>query len=167
MNTIQKMRQDPSFLETYSNDPKLKKIFQKFPFVKEYLQKPEEIFVPQIVQMVQNALKEDDKKIIESSGTEISVPPDPFGNLDIIQNNQMMNSSSQISNINSFNKNSSGNKENFGNCEIDIDYKEKYKDQLSQLKSMGFSNEEINIQALNNTNGNIENAIDKILEKNN
>ncbi len=78
-----------------------------------------------------------------------------------------MNSSSQVTNINTFNNNNIGNKGNFINSEINIDYKEKYKGQLSQLKSMGFTNEEINIQALNQYNGNIGNAFSKILEQNN
>ena len=77
-----------------------------------------------------------------------------------------MNSSSQVTNINAFNNNNIGNKGNFFNSKINIDYKEKYKDELSQLKSMGFTNEKINIQALNQYNGNIGKAIDKILEYN-
>lgn len=74
-----------------------------------------------------------------------------------------MNSSSQVTNINTFNNNNIGNKGNFINSEINIDYKEKYKGQLSQLKSMGFTNEEINIQVLKESKGNINNAIENLL----
>ena len=70
-------------------------------------------------------------------------------------------------NIKAFNNKNIGNKKNFIDSEINIDYKEKYKEQLSQLKSMGFTNEEINIKALNQYNGNIGNAIGKILKQNN
>ena len=110
--------------------------------------------------------KEDDKKINESSKTEIPLPPEPFESLNNIQNSQMMNSSKLISNINTFNKNSTGNKEIFGNSGIEIDYKEKYKDQLSQLKDMGFINEENNIKALKHSNGNIYNALQNLLKQN-
>ena len=94
------------------------------------------------------------------------MPPEPFGSLNNIHNSQMMNSSDQISNNNTFNKNITGNKEIFGNSGIDIDYKEKYKDQLSQLKDMGFINEENNIKALKHSNGNIYNALEKLLKQN-
>ena len=110
--------------------------------------------------------KEDEKNIIESSNIGISVPPDPFGSLNNNQNIQAMNSSGQISNINFSNNNSIGNKKIFGNNEIDIDYKKEYKNQLSQLKDMGFTNEETNIQALKHSKGNINNAIEMILKYN-
>ena len=166
MEKKKKMRDDPLFLEKYYNNPKLQKIFQKYPFVKNGLQNLEEILVPQRILMLQNMFKEDDKKINESSKTEIPLPPEPFESLNNIQNSQMMNSSKLISNINTFNKNSTGNKEIFGNSGIEIDYKEKYKDQLSQLKDMGFINEENNIKALKNSNGNIYNALQKLLKQN-
>ena len=166
MDAMKKMREDPLFFEKYYSNPNLQKIFQKFPLIKNCLQHPEEIFAPQRMLMFQNMFKEDDKKINESTKTEISLPPEPFGSLNNIQNSQMMNSSEQISNINNFNKNSTGNKEIFGNSGIDIDYKEKYKDQLSQLKDMGFINEENNIKALKHSNGNIYNALEKLLKQN-
>ena len=75
--------------------------------------------------------------------------------------------SSGISNINSFNNNNSiGIKETFGNSGIDINYKEKYKDKLSQLKDMGFINEERNLQALKQSKGNFNNAIENLLKYN-
>ena len=166
MDAMKKMREDPLFFEKYYSNPNLQKIFQKFPLIKNCLQHPEEIFAPQRMLMFQNMFKEDDKKINESTKTEISLPPEPFGSLNNIHNSQMMNSSDQISNINTFNKNITGNKEIFGNSGIDIDYKEKYKDQLSQLKDMGFINEENNIKALKHSNGNIYNALEKLLKQN-
>jgi len=69
-----------------------------------------------------------------------------------------MKPSDLIQNFNSINNN---------NNKIEIDYKEKYKDELSKLKSMGFNNEETNIQVLKEYNGNIENVINKLLEQNN
>ena len=40
---------------------------------------------------------------------------------------------------------------NIGANDGNVDYKEKYKDQLAQLKDMGFINEETNIQVLKNS----------------
>merc|ERR1712032_1674932 len=39
-----------------------------------------------------------------------------------------------------------------------------YRDQLSQLNAMGFTNAEQNIQALINTGGNVQAAIDRLLQ---
>ena len=75
-----------------------------------------------------------------------------------------MKSSGQISNTNFFNNNYIENKEIFGNNGIDIDYKKEYEDQLSQLKDMGFINEEINIQVLKISKGNINSAIENLLK---
>jgi len=77
-----------------------------------------------------------------------------------------MNSSDQISNINIFNNDNTGNKEFIENNGINIDYKEKYKEHLSQLNDMGFINEEANIQELIKSNGNINNALEVLLKLN-
>ena len=41
--------------------------------------------------------------------------------------------------------------------------KEKYKDQITKIKDMGFGNEEEIINALQKTNGNIDAAIERLL----
>lgn len=59
-----------------------------------------------------------------------------------------------------------GNVGNIGNTNTNddnVDYKEKYKDQLAQLKDMGFINEEANIQVLKQCSGNVQFAIEKLL----
>ena len=161
---VNKLFKDPSEIERILNTPIFREKMQNNPFVKFAFQNPQLLINNfQKIEMAKNMFKESKRNTIDY-GTEISNPPDPFENLD---NNHNMNSSSQVSNINAFNNNKFENKGNFINNEINIDYKEKYKDQLSQLKSMGFTNEEINIQALNQYNGNIGNAIGKILEQNN
>ena len=59
--------------------------------------------------------------------------------------------------------------ENFSNIGINdnndanVDYKEKYKDQLAQMKDMGFVNEETNIQVLKQCSGNVQFAVEKLL----
>jgi len=163
---MKNMIKDPSLLATIFNIPELKIKCQNDPIFKLFYQNPKIFLSPQILQKNLNMLEKDRKNIIESSKTEISVPPDPFENKNNNHNNQMMNSSEQISYINTFNNNSSGNKEIFGNNDIDIDYKEKHKEQLSLLKDMGFINEESNIQALKQFNGNINNALEKLMKEN-
>ena len=62
-----------------------------------------------------------------------------------------------------------GNNENFSNIGINdnndsnVDYKEKYKNQLAELKEFGFVNEEKNIQVLKKCNGNVQFAIEILL----
>ena len=140
MNNIYK---DPSFIEMSLNNPILKEKIKNNLFLKFALHNANLMLSPQYIQMTQEAFKEKERNPIESSNAEISVPPDPFGSLNNNQINQMMNSS------------------------ISIDYKEKYKEQLSQLKKMGFNNEENNIQALKQSNGNIDDSLDKLLKYNN
>jgi len=43
------------------------------------------------------------------------------------------------------------------------DPKEIYKSQLEQLSSMGFTNESVNIEALKATGGNVEAAVERLL----
>ena len=47
--------------------------------------------------------------------------------------------------------------------DANVDYKEKYKDQLAQLRDMGFINEETNIQVLKQCSGNVQFAIERLL----
>lgn len=159
---IKDIAYDPSLLEMHFNNPKTKKIFQNYPAFKLGFQNPQMFLAPQKFQMIRNVIKEDKKIIFESSRTGISVPPDPFESHNSNQKSQMMNSPVQIPNINSFNNYNAGKEEVFGSSGINIDYKEKYKDQLIQLKDMGFNHEESNIQALKESNGNINNALEKL-----
>jgi hypothetical protein len=70
---------------------------------------------------------------------------------------------------NAGNTGNSGSGENFSNIGINdnndanVDYKEKYKAQLAQMKEMGFVNEETNIQVLKQCSGNVQFAIEKLL----
>ena len=163
-NEFNNMMKDPSIIEAYFNHPAFKKIFKDPVLIDD----PQIINnMPQNFQMFNNIFKEKERNPIENSGIGISVPPDPFGSPNNGQINQKMHSSGQISNNNTFNNTNTGNKKNFNNIGINIEYKEKYKEQLSQLKNMGFINEENNIQALKQSNGNIDNALDKLLKENN
>ena len=164
---IKNINKNPSFAEEFFSDPKIQKDIQDIPIMRLWFENPEVYITPQNFQKILNMFKEDEKNINEISNIGISIPPDPFASLNSNQSSQIMNSSGKISNNNSFNNNSNGNKKIFGNNGIDIEYKIEYKAQISQLKNMGFINEEINIQALKKTNGNIDNALDKLLKENN
>ena len=163
LEMINNLFNDPSSLENFLKDKNFQDVIQKSPIHKFICLNPQ-IITPENFQKVKNSFYQNEKNLIESSKTEISVPPDPFGSLDNNQINQMINSSDKITNINSFNKYNTPNKEIIDNNEIDIDYKEKYKDQLSQLNDMGFIDEESNIQALKQCNGDINNALEKLLK---
>ena len=163
---IKNITPDTSFLEEAFSVQKIKDEMQNNPFLKSIFQNPQKFCTPQAIQSFLNMYKVNEKNEIESSCIGNSIPPDPFGSLNSNQSSQIMNSSGEISNINSFNNNSIKNKEIFRNNEINIDYKKEFKDQLSQLKDMGFTNEEINIQALKQSKGNTDIAIEKLLKYN-
>ena len=153
------MLKDTSFFEFGLYNPLLIEKIQNNPFFKFVIQNP--LFM---IKMIQKKLKEKERNPFGNFSSGVSMVPDPFGNLNINQINQVMNSSLKILNINNFINNNTGNKEKFRNSGISIDYKEKYKEQLSQLKNMGFTNEEANIQALKQFNGNIDNVLGKFLK---
>ena len=83
---INNMLKDPSLLEIFFNNPELKSLIINNPFLELSLKNPQ-IFSPQEFQKLKNLFKKDEKKMNESSFNEISEPPDPFGN------SQMLNSS--------------------------------------------------------------------------
>ena len=165
---LNNMFKDSSIIETIFNDPILRANFLKHPIIKLGFQNPQLMFHPQNIQMTQKMFIDNKKNLTENDDAEKSAPPDPFKSLNNNQINQMMNSPEQMPSINNFNNNSNTRvKENFRNSEISLAYKEEYKEQLSELRNMGFTDEEANIQALKKSNGNIYRAIDKILEQNN
>ena len=85
------MVKDPSKLEILFNIPEIKQIFQNDPIFQFALQNLDLLFSFHNLQMTKNCFKKDDEKsMIESSNTEISEPPGPF------ENSQMMNSSGKI-----------------------------------------------------------------------
>ena len=140
---------DPSLIEMAFDHPKFKEKIINNPALKFGFQNLNALLIPKYFQMAQNILPKQKQNENENNGTTISNPPEPFGNLNNNQINQIMDFSSQVSNINNFNNNNNTeNKDNFKISEINIDYKEKYKEQLSQIKNMGFTNEEANIQVL-------------------
>ena len=145
LNNINK---NGSLAKLIFSDPSVQKDIKRIPILKLWFQNPEKYLTPQNFIKIQNMFEVDEKNI-DWSNSEISVPPDPFGSLNSNQNSQIMNSSK--------------NKKIFRNNEIDIDFKKEYKEQMSQLKDMGFTNEESNIQALLCFDGDIEKTIEGLL----
>ena len=166
MDYIKNAFKDPSLFKAYFNSPKFQNDIQNNPLFKLLYLNAEKFLSPHNIQMSKNIIYKNDRNTIEGSSTEISEPPDPFESLNNNQSNQILNSSGEISNINNLNKNNAINKEIMGYNGIDIDYKKEYKDQLSQLKDMGFTNEESNIQALKQSKGSTDNAIEILLKYN-
>jgi len=145
---LKNINKNGSLAKIIFSDPSVQKDIQEIPILKLWFQNPEIYLTPQNFKKIQNMFEVNEKDI-DCSNSEISVPPDPFGSLNSNQNSQIMNSSQ--------------NKEIFGNNEIDIDFKKEYKEQMSQLKDMGFTNEESNIQALLCFDGDIEKTIEGLL----
>jgi len=94
---IKEKIKDPSILKKVYNEPEIKKMLQNSPFARSILQNidiSQISLYSQYIQKYLNFFKKDEKKeddnLIESSGTEISEPPDPFRSLN---NSQIMNSS--------------------------------------------------------------------------
>ena len=83
---INNMLKDPSLLEIIFNNPEFKSLIINNPFLELSLKNPQYL-TPQEIQKAKNLFKKDEKKMNESSFNEISEPPDPFGN------SQMLNSS--------------------------------------------------------------------------
>jgi ubiquilin len=59
--------------------------------------------------------------------------------------------------------NNTNNTNNNSNTNTNIDYKEQYKSQLQQLKDMGFTNDDLNLEMLKKTYGNVDAAVERLL----
>ena len=73
---------DPSILEQFFNRPEIKQMLQNYPFFKIFFQNFELLIpllnLPSSQRFKIMVKKDDEKSMIESSNTEIPVPPDPF-----------------------------------------------------------------------------------------
>ena len=80
-DSIKKKLKDASSIEKALRNPEFQKLIQIDPIIKLSYQNPHIFFTPEKFQMSQNIFKVNDKNRIENSNFGISVPPDPFGNL--------------------------------------------------------------------------------------
>ena len=175
MQMMQNMLQNPQMLQMAINSPQMRQLAQNNPQMQALLNNPQllqQILNPQTLQMMSN--------MFQSMGGGNNNPNNNNNNTN--NNNgqrpafdfsQMANLFSGMGGLFGNQNNNSGSGfgagENFSNIGINdnndpnVDYKEKYKDQLAQMKEMGFVNEETNIQMLKQCNGNVQFAIERML----
>ena len=177
------MFDDPNIINAMMENPQIKNLCNVFPGAKDLLTNKE--FMKS---MLQPENLERMKRIQEGKAS----PQDLLGNLNLNNNNNLNNNIFNNNNFNNnmlgnpmgnpflmnpmmmgmpnlfgqrpFNNNIFNNNFNNNNMTLTNEQlKEKYKDQITKIKDMGFGNEEEIINALQKTNGNIDAAIERLL----
>lgn len=59
--------------------------------------------------------------------------------------------------------NNTGSNNSNTTTNTNVDFKEQYKSQLQQLKDMGFTNDDLNLEMLKKTYGNVDAAVERLL----
>ena len=183
MQMMQNMLQNPEMLQMALNSPQMRQMAQNNPMMQQMLNNPQlmqQILNPQTLQMMSNMFQQmggannnngsGNNNNNTNNNNNGQMPPidfsqmaNLFGNMGGLFGNNNANNSTGNSGA------GTGANENFSNIGINdnndanVDYKEKYKDQLAQMKEMGFVNEETNIQVLKQCSGNVQFAIEKLL----
>jgi len=168
MQMMQNMLQNPEMLQQALNSPQMRQMAQNNPQMQAILNNPQlmqQILNPQTLQMMSNMFGGGNNNSTNNNNNNNNqqIPPVDFS--------QMAN---MFGNMGGLFGNNSGagtgsGEENFSNIGINdnndanVDYKEKYKEQLQQMKDMGFVNEETNIQVLKQCSGNVQFAIERLL----
>ena len=167
MQMMQNMLQNPEMLQMALNSPQMRQMAQNNPMMQQMLNNPQllqQMLNPQTLQMMSNMFQQIGNNPNNNNNNNHQMPPIDFSQMASLLNNMGMNNAG-----NSGNSSGAGNAENFSNVgindnnDVNVDYKEKYKDQLAQMKEMGFVNEETNIQVLKQCSGNVQFAIEKLL----
>ena len=175
MQMMQSMLQNPEMLQMAINSPQMRQLAQNNPQMQAILNNPQllqQMLNPQTLQMMSNMFSSmsgnnnNSQNNNNNNNNGGQMPPFDFSQMA----NMFGNMGGSFGNQNNNGGNSgSGNGENFSNVGINdnndpnVDYKEKYKDQLAQMKEMGFVNEETNIQVLKQCSGNVQFAIERLL----
>ena len=162
------------------NSPPMRQLAQNNPQMQTLLNNPQlfqQILNPQILQMISNMFQSisgnngqnnnnnNNNENGQMPSFDLSQMENLFVNMGGLFGNQNNNNDNNSNN----NNGSSGNAEKFSNIGINdnndanVDYKEKYKEQLVQMKDMGFVNEETNIQVLKQRSGNVQFAVERLL----
>ena len=165
MQMMQNMLQNPEMIQMALNSPQMRQMAQNNPMMQQMLNNPQllqQMLNPQTLQMMSNLFQSMGGGANNTNNTilgNMGGMGGLFGNPNN-QNNNAGNAGAGSGN---------GTNENFSNIGINdnndanVDYKEKYKDQLAQMKDMGFVNEETNIQVLKQCSGNVQFAVEKLL----
>ena len=187
MQMLTNLLQNPDMIQMALNSPQMRQMAQNNPQMQAFLNNPQliqQILNPQTLQMVGSLFGNNNNNNNNGQNPQfdLSQMANMLGGMDLGQlgglfgnmnnnnnNNDSNNNTGNIESNGSNNNNDTGNNENFSNIGINdnndanVDYKEKYKDQLAQMKDMGFVNEETNIQVLKQCSGNVQFAVEKLL----
>ena len=170
---MQNMLQNPQMLQMALNSPQMRQLAQNNPQMQAMLNNPQllqQMLNPQTLQMMSNMFQSmsgnNGQNTNNNNNANGQMPPFDLGQMA----NLFGNMGGLFGNLNNNNNNGgNGTGENFSNIGINdnndanVDYKEKYKDQLAQMKDMGFVNEETNIQVLKQCSGNVQFAVERLL----
>ena len=171
MQMVQNMLQNPEMLQMALNSPQMRQLAQNNPQMQAILNNPQllqQILNPQTLQMMSNMFQSMSGNNSSNNNNNNNNNGGQMPPFDFSQMANMMRLFGNQNN-NGGGSSGSGNGENFSNIGINdnndanVDYKEKYKDQLAQMKEMGFVNEETNIQVLKQCSGNVQFAIERLL----
>ena len=164
MQMMQNLISDPNTLNMMMNHPQIKPLIDSNPMMREIFSNPElmrQMFSPEMMQQMSTML---------NSGGMGGMGMNPFGMGMPMTNPNNNNNNNSSGNMNPYANLFNMTMGNFGmgqntnnNPQDNVDPKEKYKEQLAQLKDMGFINEEANIQVLKQCDGNVQFAIEKLL----
>ena len=179
MQMMQNMLQNPEMIQMALNSPQMRQMAQNNPMLQQMINNPQlmqQMLNPQTLQMMSNMFQQMGNANNNSgsgsgsgSGNNAQMPPIDFSQMAGLFGNMDMGQMGGLFGNNTGNNSGTGANENFSNIGINenndanVDYKEKYKDQLAQMKDMGFVNEETNIQVLKQCSGNVQFAIEKLL----
>ena len=172
---------DPHFMETVlNNDPTLNQLAQSNPQVKEMLSNPQllgSMMTPENMAMAQNMMSmmgQQPGYALGGNPGSFPMPGNPNQTTPELQpplpNNPTTQPRINFPPMPMFNpfmfQNLMQPQPNLGINPVinqSIDYKVLYKDQLNQMKDMGFINEETNLEALKMTHGNVNAAVENLL----
>lgn len=150
------MLSDPDVINAMLNNPQIKPLLDANPMLREQFSNPE---------FIRSILNPDNLRMMQNMQQGNYMDNNPFMNNMMMNNNlyggyynPMMNPfmNPMFPNYNTNNMPQMTNEQ----------LKEKYKEQLSQLKDLGFDNEENNLKALVKSNGNVEAAVGRLVENN-
>ena len=187
---VETMFDDPNIINAMMQNPSIKAACEMFPGTKDLLTKKEflrSMFQPENLERIKriqegNASPEDllsglninnlnnnnlNNNNLNNNNNMFGMP---MGN-PLLMNPMMMGMPNLFgqrlfNNNNNLNNNNLNNNNNFNNNNTILtneQLKEKYKEQISKIKDMGFSNEEEIINALKKTNGIIDAAIERLI----
>ena len=179
MQMMQNMLQNPELLQMALNSPQMRQLAQNNPQMQAILNNPQliqQMLNPQTLQMMSSMFQGMGGNANNQNNQNNNNNP-PMPQFDLNQMASLLGNMGGMGGMfgNGGNAqdmgtgNSSGTQENFSNIGINenndanVDYKEKYKDQLAQMKDMGFINEEANIQVLKQCSGNVQFAVERLL----